>query len=283
MAGINVTRQWQGVDYGPATYVQDVRGILKVIEGNAAGQVIINAINATGKDLTIYPYEAFAAMQPGAAHCNAVTGGSVNEAAPARQIEASRQAGDQLRGKAYYGDPSNPQDHVPERDGQGKPIRLAGGGVKSLELFFSPGSWGKSGCFSGGPGALSDEVLLHELVHSLRRMQGVSNPVPTGNEYVNEEEYLAIVIANVYISVRDKASAKLRAGYGDPNNSSTWYLPLRPPLDTSYGFIRDVAGYNNWKLLTYYSNNWRGVFLDLANFSAIFNPFWAIRYPQRQH
>jgi hypothetical protein len=53
------------------------------------------------------------------------------------------------------------------------------------------------------PGSLPDTVLLHEMIHGLRQIQGRDNKWPmTGSvrDYENEEEFLAIQITNVYTS-----------------------------------------------------------------------------------
>jgi hypothetical protein len=63
-------------------------------------------------------------------------------------------------------------------------------------------------------------------------MQSPSNPVPTANtSYLNEEEFLAIVVECVYISA--KGGTKFRANHFD--DSVLW-----SPLDTSKGFV-DLA------------------------------------------
>src|SRR5262249_51922405 len=68
-----------------------------------------------------------------------------------------------------------------------------------------------------GPGSAPDEVLLHELVHSLREMEGHLNQVPTTGTnlaYENIEEYLAVLVTNIYVSERDGPLAQLRFGHG---------------------------------------------------------------------
>src|SRR5262249_15888945 len=111
----------------------------------------------------------------------------------------------------------------------------------------------------------ADEVLFHEMIHALRSIQGVRNDVPTEDtvrDYDTEEEFLAIVATNVYISA--KGGLKLRADHHG-------HLPLKPPLDTSAGFLTDP---NNLKLLKLYRLTWAPTFLALANvLTAKFNPF----------
>jgi hypothetical protein len=51
-----------------------------------------------------------------------------------------------------------------------------------------------------GPASAADEVLLHELVHACREMNGCFYDMPVSGDYDDEEEYLAVVIANIYLS-----------------------------------------------------------------------------------
>jgi hypothetical protein len=76
-----------------------------------------------------------------------------------------------------------------------------------------------------------DESLVHELVHAFRDAQGKHNPVPTKNRrYDTVEEFLAVVITNVYIS--SKGDHWLRADH--------WhYHRLAPSLSSSGGFLSD--------------------------------------------
>jgi hypothetical protein len=58
-----------------------------------------------------------------------------------------------------------------------------------------------------------DEALFHELVHASREMRGKFDPTPVNVGYSDEEEYLAIVLANIYMS--DKHQTTFRASHGD--------------------------------------------------------------------
>ncbi|MCL2714755.1 MAG: type III secretion system effector protein [Alphaproteobacteria bacterium] len=49
-------------------------------------------------------------------------------------------------------------------------------------------------------GAQPDEVLFHEMVHATRQMRGILDPLPLGWMYDTEEEFFAIVLANIYAS-----------------------------------------------------------------------------------
>src|SRR5258708_23434633 len=49
-------------------------------------------------------------------------------------------------------------------------------------------------------GAQPDEILFHEMVHATRQMRGIFNPMPLGFLYDTEEEFFAILLANIYAS-----------------------------------------------------------------------------------
>jgi hypothetical protein len=63
-----------------------------------------------------------------------------------------------------------------------------------------------------GPGMDADEVLFHELVHATRQLAGVVYFMPVDKNYDNEEEYLAIMLSNIYIRNKNKG-AQLRADH----------------------------------------------------------------------
>ena len=63
-----------------------------------------------------------------------------------------------------------------------------------------------------GPGMDPDEVLFHELVHATRELAGVVYFMPVDKNYDNEEEYLAIMLSNIYIRNKNKG-AQLRADH----------------------------------------------------------------------
>ena len=64
------------------------------------------------------------------------------------------------------------------------------------------------------PGMDPDEVLFHELVHATRQLAGVVYFMPVDKNYDNEEEYLAVMLSNIYIRNKNKG-APLRADHGN--------------------------------------------------------------------
>jgi hypothetical protein len=135
-------------------------------------------------------------------------------------------------------------------------------------LYFTPSEWGGGESACSGPGTKwpADQILFHELVHALRDMQGLSNQVPTVNtSYLNEEEFLAIVLEGVYVSAQ--GGTKFRANHFD--DSVLW-----SPLDTSKGFVDYKDNGNNAEILNYYASMWQPFFGQLANLTQPkFNPF----------
>jgi hypothetical protein len=130
-----------------------------------------------------------------------------------------------------------------------------------VEISFDPDAYIRSRCDKGGVES-TDVVLFHEMVHALRKMQGKQNHIPTENPLLdNDEEFLAIVIANMYISSQ---------GGHQFRDNHHGYKPLAPPLNTSKGFVDDAA---NFKLLINYKRLWPETIVWLGLVPAFFNPF----------
>src|SRR5262249_50774702 len=109
--------------------------------------------------------------------------------------------------------PDNPADGtataMPLLDSNGKPIGGSGMGTgTNATIFYRPEAWGVFGTAStaAAPSNRPDEVLLHEMVHAARDMKGVSYLLPMAKGYENEEEFLAIVITNVYLSEKGQTA-----------------------------------------------------------------------------
>jgi hypothetical protein len=84
----------------------------------------------------------------------------------------------------------------------------SGTGVGSdYTLNYSPELYGRQGVLHESYlGSDPDQTLFHELVHALRAAVGVTYSSPTNQHYDNEEEYLAIVLTNVYMSSQGAAT-----------------------------------------------------------------------------
>jgi hypothetical protein len=88
---------------------------------------------------------------------------------------------------------------------------------------------------SEGPGSLADEILLHELVHAMRDVGGKGTrcfgaPRGFNSDY---EEFVAVVIANVYNSELGRPLRKNLEGY----------QPLQPELCSSQAFFDKFQQY----------------------------------------
>jgi hypothetical protein len=97
---------------------------------------------------------------------------------------------------------------------------------------FSDGRSGNSK--PDGPASRPDEVLFHELVHACRELRGVLYRSGVNGGFDNEEEYLAVVIDNIYLS--EKGQTQLRAShYGhtilkDPDKFLDANIDLKPRM-----------------------------------------------------
>ena len=241
---------------GPMDYNMAVYNVYAKIAENPVGRVIIDAINRTKKDLTFVPYNKGKQALYGD---NAVT---APDDAAAGAPEGVSQAG-----KAYWyrGNDDNPYTRADERYDMVPPGMVGTGKGSDVTIYFTPDTRQKSGCNTGTYGSQPDEVLFHEMVHALRYMQGKSNAIPTEDSargYDTEEEFLAIVVANVYMSA--KKCTQLRADHHG-------HRPLQPPLNNSAGFLTDSV---NLKLMNIYYLIWKPIFLALSQVTGIsFNPF----------
>jgi len=251
-------------------YEQQVTDVLATIRKNRIGDIIASSIEGVGRrktaagidyiegdhDLTIVPFDAGKAALLG--ETNAVT--EAEDASGA----APKGVSERLTGESawYRGRPSNPKTGQDERYSR-MPYPLMGTGKGSnSRIYFSPD---KSGSPGGAFGSQPDEVLLHEMVHALREMQGKANAIPTEGSrlrnYDNEEEFLAVVVTNVYMSGNNKS--QLRADHHG-------HTPLDRSLSTSAGFLTDPG---NLRLMNIYKLIWQPAFSMLHTVSATFNPF----------
>jgi hypothetical protein len=244
-----------GINFdGSDEYDTAVRSICQQIEKNIVGGVIVRGITARDSELSFKhrSQSKIDAFGP----CDAETN--------ATDAAGSAPSGASAKGRAYWyrGDDDNPLTIEDERYSLVPSGKGTGRGSDAI-IHFDPNSYLQSGCETNGPGSAPDELLLHEMVHALRIMQGNRNCIPTEDEfYDNDEKFLAIAVVNVYMS--SKGASSLRANYHGHER-------LRPPLTTSQGFLADQ---NNLNLMKIYSLIWPPTFADLALLrSPPFNPF----------
>lgn len=124
----------------------------------------------------------------------------------------------------------------------------------SPRIFRAPG-------FPIGPGASSDEILLHEMIHGIRQMMGrsVREAVTVNLGMDNYEEFAAITITNVYQS--ELRIAQLRKDHHG-------FAPLTGPTTNVSTF---KATYQQW--LSYLDVEQPRLCQNLRQVNCAFNPF----------
>ncbi len=238
---------------GSQQYESDVETQLKAILRNPVGKLLLELIDAESKKhIRIVPY----------------TGGDCN--ASTRPANPSDAAPPRPGGKLYAGNPDSAyfdpkkgklvpttRDDLATYTGTGK--------GSDTTVNYSPNTYVKSACFGGLYGSQPDEALFHELVHGYRHLRGMNNPIPTHEKlygYWNEEEWLAILIANIFISAKNGHNKNLRKDHAS-------HEELKAPLNTSDGFLRD---YSQLRLVEKYVGQELWWFEKLKGISAPYNP-----------
>jgi hypothetical protein len=116
-------------------------------------------------------------------------------------------------------------------------------------------TFGRDGLGAQGPGSAPDEILLHELVHAMRDVNGQGDRCfgcPQG--YKSYEEFVAVVITNVYSSEGGRPLRKNYNGF-DPLTDSVlstsqgfftayqeYLLPLRAAHQNLYSALKRATG-----------------------------------------
>jgi hypothetical protein len=126
----------------------------------------------------------------------------------------------------------------------------------------------KAADFKSAPGVLKDEILLHEMVHALRRMRNtVDNHKPLDQpRYDTVEEFMAIVVSNVYRSEMNRPG--LRADHHG-------FTALPPAQENAQAFL-DAPGKgadSNKSRMQEFKKDNPDFFNDLKKSPAKFNPF----------
>jgi hypothetical protein len=240
----------------PAGYYDSVGGLLTTISKNRVGSVLITRLLQHKKSVRIYPMDKGKAARIG--DDNASTDArNHRDGAPAG---ASRAPTDPTKPYWFAGQPDHPATREDEREGMAPRGMVGTGKGSDAIIYFNPASIVAKKVYDRSPEA----VLFHELVHTLRIFHGVRNPIPTSEyKWMNEEEWLAVLLTNIYMSAG--GSTRLRGGYGDYDQR------LEPPEDTSSGFLTK----ENLKVLDNIWKYWGPVMTDFA--FVIVAPFNPIR------
>lgn len=137
----------------------------------------------------------------------------------------------------------------------------------AAKLNFSPMSFTNNPC-NADPVSGPMDVLVHELVHCQRSLSRImSNAKLTGAlaAYENEEEYFAVVFANVYASVHSRGvvdAGGLRSDHG------AGVLPSAQ-MDSAVF----MAHSENYRLIKKYCEQQPKLTRDVAAVPVKFNPF----------
>jgi hypothetical protein len=200
-------------DIAAAKYENDVADLIdQQINSTLTGKAVLQAIkNCSGKTVTIVP-----ATPEGNFAC---------QAKPTEPRDAVPKGAHKFLARDV--DPDTGQDEgyrMSDKVGTGK-------GSDAL-LRFAPDH---PDLFI--PAGKSDESLVHELVHTLRFMEGHETGFPNywgeAKMYGDVEEFLAILVTNIYSSERYGNSRPLRRGHGQGA------LKLPAEQSTSEGFLQE--------------------------------------------
>jgi Effector protein len=173
---------------GLQDYVGKVREQLKVINGLLTGKALLKELRDTGRWLRILPnwdwlkinsyadVDDFILGEPG--------GGDIFTWRAAIAKGTPVPLGTAAGGVA--------------RNVFGLPVPGYGDGTNAL-IWFTPDMYDPKHR-PRKPGYRPDEVLVHELVHASRIMRGVMNFMPVNKGYDDLEEYIATILANIYLS-----------------------------------------------------------------------------------
>ena len=151
-------------------YRDDVISQLKEIKRWRTGNALLNEFEGKLNFVTIVPYHGRSGLQ----NADVVTpglGAEIRATAKGRPVK--------------YGNPSD--------------TRRGTGIGASATVEYTPDMWP---VVAGpvDPGGAADEALYHELVHASRIVRGLADRMPVNKKYGDEEEYLAVLLANIYLS-----------------------------------------------------------------------------------
>lgn len=215
-------------------YVAEIERVLDQINNdrNAGFSVIKQIYLAYPRTVTITPFTATMAAQRGA--CN----GFARTASPGHQAKEAA---------TLNGHPLTDRTGKVQGVGTGK-------GIDCVVNYNA-----NAPCASQ-PGTPPDERLLHELVHAFRIMAGRTHPAPILNEpeIGNYEEFMAILVTNIYRSVQR------RPGVRKDHRS---HEPLGGKIADPERYQERFGNY----LLSFYIEH-PDMFQSLAEADAVWNP-----------
>ena len=147
------------------------------------------------------------------------------------------------------------------------PVQIGRTEVMAAKLNFSPLNFAHNPC-NADPVSGPMDVLVHELVHCERSLSRIMSDRKLGGAlagYENEEEYFAVVYANVYASVHsvgEVVSSGLRSDHGSG---------VLPAADMDSAVF--LSHPENRQLIQKYCEQEPGLTKEVADVAARFNPF----------
>ena len=95
------------------------------------------------------------------------------------------------------------------------------------------------------PAELRDEILIHELVHTGRKLDGIYKHIETEGaaaRYDNLEDFIAILLTNIYMS--EKGKKVFRGSHGSTRIARDDHVILSKEESTSLGFLNVKDNYS---------------------------------------
>jgi hypothetical protein len=230
-----------------AIHEDDVLDLLTTMAGTWAGNDLFDAItrehDRANLNIVIVPYNLADRRRDPA-----------NAFSSADNFRASAPSGE-LIFQGGNDNPNTPQDERYRTFGRGT------GGGSSTHVHFSTDI-----TFNGTIGTAPDEILFHELVHSMREMQGEEQSIPTGLQdrgYDDDEEFIAVLLTNIYLSEKDPNAPLRKDHHG--------FQQLPDDESDSVGFLVNNAENLFWiKFL--FAEEFDTFTAIAANTMATFNP-----------
>src|SRR5262245_24897674 len=226
----------------PAQYEHAVTRQIDRIHRTATGRAVLHEISrkVSHHGLTIVPYNDHTQDNAYAAPTDSlhatVKGGKLRYAGDAKNSPYDKKAGHNVDDTGK-----------PVLDDKGHAYAGQGGGSDSI-ITYSPVTWFHY--IHNHPahrsGAQPDEVLFHEMVHAARQMRGIAENKGVKHMYDTEEEFFAIVIANIYASELG-LSRDLRADHhgfehlSANQDTNGEFLPKKNEADYRYRLVEKLV------------------------------------------
>jgi len=157
---------------------------------------------------------------------------------------------------------------------------------KAVDVEFTRSPWtGASRC-AHGPGSSADEILIHELVHAMRNLGKDSRNIPlTGSMagYQNEEEFFAVLVANIYTSESGRQPARWLVGSGNVRSGlradHMGWSNLSDNQSTAVDFLMNP---DNYRLVKKFCSQHTQIAPQIGDASARFNPIKVFYHWEKQ-